>query len=352
MLLLVLLAGEAMTRIEDRIRWGTPILSTATSTADLTVRDAQGIHAAPGARFRKWRINSVGTRGPEPDAARQQHRVLTLGASETFGLYESADHEYARQLADSLIASGCPADVLNAAFVGMSLPTVEQDVRLRLAALAPRVAVYYPTPPQYLDAELPRPASPDSSGRATSARPFWRAGFPWHSRFLMRVRDQLKSMLPQVIQNRMKRADITRERARWPAESLFKSVPGDRLAAFDRDLRTFVGTLRKREIVPVLVTHANAFIGSPPASYDRLVSWARFYPRANAATLIEFDSAAAEVVRRVGADSSVTVVDAWLEFHGIRADSMFADFSHFTDAGAARMARLLRPAVAPGAQCN
>jgi hypothetical protein len=345
-LVLIFVGAEGAVRVEDRVHWGMPLFSPDTAVGDLLVSDQLGMHPIPGATFRKWHINSVGTRGPEPVTSRSDERVLTLGASETMGLYESADREYARQLADSLDANHCAGDVLNAGFVGMSLPTVEQDFRLRLATLHPRVAVYYPTPPQYLDDRLPRAVHLDSSG--TSRPPTH--GF--HSRFLPRLRDQVKSLVPRFVLDRMRRSEIAGNRSDIPTDSIFATVPPERLAAFDHDLRRLVGSVRAAGTTPILVTHANAFTGAPPAAGDRLNAWVKFYPRATGATLVAFDSAAAIVTRQVAADSGVALVDAWQHFHGVRSDSMFADFSHFTDHGSADMASLLEPAVASALHCG
>lgn len=112
-------AFEVAARVEDLLRYGTPLLSPYRSQSDLAMRDALGMHGRPGARFQKWILNNLGTRGPDapPTPAAGVRRVVTVGASETFGLYESPGHEFPRQLADSL---GAGYDVLNAAMPGMS----------------------------------------------------------------------------------------------------------------------------------------------------------------------------------------------------------------------------------------
>ncbi len=346
LLALVLLGSEAAVRIEDWITWRTPFSSGIRAVADLAVTDRTGRHPAAGSSFRKWQINSLGTRGPEPDATRRRPRVLLLGASESFGLYESPGQEFARQLADSLSAAGCAIDVLNAAFPGMSLPTVEQDLRLRLAPTGATVAIYYPTPPQYVDDAPPKAVKLDSSGSGrltiSALRP----------RFAARARDAFKSAMPRAIQDYFRGRDIASSRAKWPADSIYTTVPEGRAALFERDLRHLVGTMRVLGMTPVLVTHANAFIGTPPAAADRLRAWERFYPRATGATLVAFDSAANDRIRRIAVDSGAILVDAWQAFRGRPAESMFADFSHFTDAGAARMASVLRPPVAQAVGCR
>jgi hypothetical protein len=335
LLLLVLLTAEVAVRAEEWIRWRTPFTSRVQAATDLAVRDASGVHPLPGGSFRKWRFNSVGTRGDEPIAGRP--RLIVTGASESFGLYESPDREYPRQLGDSLAAVGCVADVLNAAFPGMSLPTVEQDLRLRLAALTPTAILYYPTPPQYLDADgLPTPARPDSTG------PHPVRELRMRSRFHDRAFNQLKAMLPPVA-DWLRRREITALKAAIPADSLFTSVPEPRLRAFEADLRRLVGTTRGLGATPVLATHANAFGGPQPLGPATLRAWERFYPRADGATLLSFERAANGVIRTVAADSNVALVDAAATFETLPAAAHFADFSHFTDGGAAQMAKVMMP---------
>lgn len=328
---------EVTSRLEDRIRFGTPLTSPYRSQADLAVRDAQGMHGRANARFQKWSLNDLGMRGPAATRrpAPGVRRVITCGASETFGLYESPGAEYPRQLADSL---GAAFDVLNAAFPGMSLPTITQDVRLRLAALAPSVIVLYPTPVQYLAAERPTAAPPDSTGRSAMVPASW----AWTPRALDRVRDQVKGMLPSPVATALRRRDIAAERARMGAAP-FTAVPADRLAAFEHDLRDFVGTVRAAGATPVLTTHANAF-GGGAGDAALLTTWERQYPRAEGATILAFEDAAAGVVRRVAADSAVALVDLRAELAG-SGRAVFADYAHFTDAGSARVAGALARAL-------
>lgn len=344
LLVIVLLAAEGAVRVEEWVRWRTPLLSRVRAVTDLAIRDSRGVHPAPSSTFRKWKINSVGTRGAEPRDGRP--RLIVTGASESFGLYESPGHEYPQQLADSLDAIACSADVLNAAFPGMSLPTVEQDLRLRLAELHPTAVLYYPTPPQYLDADgIPYAATPDSSGNRGAQK------IPLHSRFLDRAANQLKNMLPPVA-DYLRAREITASREGHPEDWLFTTVPDDRLQAFEGDLRRLVGTIRSLGAAPILTTHANGFLGTPPKGDDVLRAWERFYPRAAGSTLVAFDAAASERIRRVAADSGVALVDLEVGFRGLPAPVNFADFSHFTDAGAARMASLLVPTARRALGCQ
>ena len=333
------LALEIACRLDDAIRFGTPIFSRVESEADLLVRDATGEHGRPHARYGKWVINNVGMRGPDIDSLKLPGtlRVVTAGASETFGLYESPGREFPRQLEDTLRARWRPGvEVLNAAIFGMTLPTLEQDLRLRVGPLHPDVIVLYPTPVQYLNEEVPQPAEPDSA--ASGVLPFRDALYP---RAMERLRKQAKALLPEWLATSLRRNDIAREAREHPAGWRFTDVPADRLAAYEADLRRTIGTIHALGAVPVLAIHANAFDAGGPLDESLLVTWENQYHRATGDALIAFDAAAARATLRAARDSNVTFVD----LRRVHATPMFADYAHFTDTGAGAVAGALAPAV-------
>jgi lysophospholipase L1-like esterase len=341
------LALEATCRIDDALRFGTPVFSRVESEAELLVRDSTGEHGRPYARYKKWYINNVGMRGPNVPVAKPPGtlRVVTAGASETFGLYESPDREFPRQLEDTLRARLCgdPVEVLNAAIFGMSLPTLEQDLRLRVRPLDPDVVVLYPTPVQYLMDDVPTPTVPDS-GPATPL-PVSLALYP---RAVERLRDQLKQLLPMWLATNLRRDEIARDAKAHPADWRFAGVPADRLAAYDADLRHTIGTIRALGAVPIVAIHANAFDGGAPLDQPLLVTWENQYHRATGDVLIAFDAAAARATLSAARDSGVTTVDL-RHMHGAPSARLFADYAHFTDAGAASVASALAgPVIAAG----
>jgi lysophospholipase L1-like esterase len=344
------LSLEATCRIDDALRFNTPLFSRVESEAELLVRDSTGEHGRPYARYKKWHINNVGMRGPNVPVAKPPGtlRVVTAGASETFGLYESPDREFPRQLEDTLRARLCgdPVEVLNAAIFGMSLPTLEQDLRLRVRPLAPDVVVLYPTPVQYLEDEMPRPAVPDS-GRPMPL-PVSLALYP---RALERLRNQLKQLLPMWLATDLRRDEIARDAKAHPADWRFTSVPADRLAAYDADLRRTIGTIHSLGAVPVVAIHANAFDGGGPLDQPLLVSWENQYHRATGDALIAFDDAAARATLSAARDSGVTTVDL-RHLHGAPGARLFADYAHFTDAGAASVASALAGPVIAAARID
>jgi hypothetical protein len=337
-------AFEGTIRVDDWAQHGVPLSSGYTSLGQLIIRDSLGMHPRPNSQFRQFRVNSLGYRGDEwADTARAQPRVvLTMGASETFGLYESAGKEWPRQLQDSLTTTcPMPVRVLNGAFAGMSLPTVTADLLARGRALRPRVVVYYPTPVQYLES-VALPSAPAPSADFAPPPPWWWLRGP------SRLRDGVKASVPQVVLDILRRVDAAD--AKSPV--IFPIVPEDRLDAFDADLRRLVGASRAIGATPVLIAHRHRLSDTLSAENRRwLRAWSRFYPLATGAVILDFESRAIDRIRLVARDSAVAFVDpaARLSATGPAA---FADFSHFTDRGAAAMAGATVGAAAAAAGCD
>ena len=349
--LVAALAFEVTARVEDWVMYRTPLDSPYQSIEDLTIRDADGMHGRSNARFQRWIMNGLGTRGSEAAVAPAPGtiRVITVGASETFGMRESPNKEYPQQLADSLNArlrrDVCHApntrfEVLNAGFAGMSLPTIQQDVRNRLARLHPSIITVYPSPVGYLLDAVPVAARPDSSGRGRS--PTLRQALRPRARD--RVREQLKLMLPEAIKSRLRRSQIDAVVAAHGQGWRFRSAPADRLSAFEVDLRKVVGAIRSIGATPVLVTHASAFAGRSVIDDDLMTAWEKLLPRATRGTILQFDSLSRATTLRVAADSGIVAVDAVARL-SVAPPSAFADAVHFTDLGAAIVAGALADGV-------
>ena len=242
-------------------------------------------------------------------------------------------------------------EVLNAAFAGMGLPTIDQDVSRRLRRLHPDFIFIYPSPAQYLEDALPSAAPPDPLA-STAAPPASRALRP---RAAARIREQMKLLIPAWAQTKMRALQTRNEIAAHPSGWRFTAVPEVRLVRFESDLRHLIGTVRSIGAEPIVATHANRFMGMAKPDPMGLTDWEKFYPRATGQTIVAFDSLAAASTLRVAADSNVVAVDAAqrLEMAGAPA---FADFVHFTDLGASHMAdiasRGVIAAVARAGRCH
>ena len=352
LLALFAVSVELVCRIEDWVQYRTPLLARERSQGDLLIRDALGMHGRPGGRFQKWSLNSFGMRGPEVSQTKGSNivRIVTAGASETFGLYESPGKEYPRQLEDSLdrrfsrSVGACEqpkAQVLNAAMPGMSLPTIEQDIRLRVRSLRPDYIVVYATPPGYLYDQIPVAAAPDSARRSAPQLAFVNALTP---RVADRLRTQLKGILPDFVQERIRRREIRAMLASHPKGWRFETPPTDRIDAYQAELRRVVGAIRGVGAIPVVMTHANRFVGSSDLEHPSLRTWEKFYPRASGRTIVAFDSLARLATIKVARDSAAVLVDLAATLAKTRGAS-FADYAHFDDLGGALTASTLAESI-------
>lgn len=341
------LALEGTIRIEDWIRYGTPPFVNAVSQSDLITTDSMGTHGRPNGRFRKWTLDSLGFRGPDISRrpAPGTYRVVVTDASETFGLVEDSGKEFPRQLEDSLNAwvdrqpQTCGGrvrfEVVNAALPGMMLPTVIGDVQGRLATIAPAAVMFYPTPPHYLDLEVPRSRPPIQDGGG------WNRLRPLYPRSLGLLREAIKGLVPRQVSIALRRGEIEGIVQSYPAGWQFTSPPEDRLTAFEDDVRRLVGAVRGVGAMPILATHANIF-GMYPERRDEelLLMWQRYSPRATGATLIAFDSAANARLRRVAADSGVPLVSVDSAVYASGLEGVFGDYQHLTNLGSAIVAEV------------
>src|SRR5262249_50554330 len=154
------------------------------------------------------------------------HRVLVLGASESFGLYESENMEYPAQLQKKLRAmdAGC-YEVVNASLFGLTLPGITQLWENYARQFEPRTVVIYPTPAFYLAEHAPGPPGPP---------PARMGDVP----FRLRLRDRAEDVIdfPDFIQRRRVARDAAQLEAEHERSWFYESVPPERLGLFMRDL--------------------------------------------------------------------------------------------------------------------
>lgn len=316
-------------RAEDLIRRGVPLLSTPDRTRDLVVHDALGIRGRPNGRYGRWQLNSAGFRGPEiarrplPDC----HRIMVLGASESFGLYESEGREYPAQLRSLLDGANC-YEVINASLFGLTLPGITRVWESWVRQFGSQTVIVYPTPAFYL-AERP-PEAPGAPPLSDAVSPWWTP------RLLGRAVDLIE--FPEIIQRRRVSSEVTALEASHDPAWFYDTVPQDRVALFERDLDALVSAIAAAGAAPLLVTHATGFQRPPSASQlDRLVAWQLLMRKPRGRVLLEFEDAARQATLRVAARHGLKAVDAAGLMNG-RADWFANDLLHFNDEGASVLA--------------
>jgi lysophospholipase L1-like esterase len=327
---------EICARVDDVLSYGAPFWG-AYSDESLYTIDKIGKWGKPNARYEHWQLNSLGYRGPELVAGTV--RVVCIGASETFGLYEAPDEEYPRQLERDLnkLAGGPVFQVVNVAYPGENIRTAILRVPEIASQIRPSYALIYPAFANYISpaptSARPAPAENSEAG----------AGPVFELRIVNRVRNLLKSALPEAAQTKLRQRQIEHDTAHLP---LMERLPEENVELFREDLTTLISALRDHHVEPVLVTHATAFGSTAtPSNRDLLTAWRKFYPVLKEDGFIDMEQRMNQVVRETANREKLVLIDVANEIPPRR--EYFADFVHFTTAGAELMAGELATGLEP-----
>ena len=332
---------EAAARIDDRLSYGAPLWGRYDADRVRT-RDEEGVpRNVPGARFEKWRINPLGFRG-EPVAAAPtdgRRRIACLGTSETFGLFEGEGGEWPARLGQLLRERRADAEVVNAAVVGLNRGNRDRYFERYVAPLRPDVVVLYLS--VLSDASYRPEASRPDAAPAPGVDRSWRELVP-SSRVLPKLKQVIWSVVPAWVHDEYRAWSLARRLRRVEQGVLGGRAPADTLprevvASFEAHLRALVHAQRARGIVPVLATYPTLGAATGGAGDRALLLDERTYrPELSERGLVDASSRLNEAVRRVAAELAVPLADADAAVPKTRA--YFADYVHYTDAGAQRVA--------------
>ena len=317
--LLFLTVWEVSARIDDAWTDHAPLLGLYDQSQLLT-SDEFGITGKPGAHFSKWQLNSLGFRGPELDPARA--RILCIGASETFGLYEPPGQEFPPQLERALSPR---YQVVNAALPGQSLSSfarratqVIRQVKPTLAVLYPSLAIYIDPPPENFAMQHP-PVAP---------------------KFRFRIAGKLFALLsdhtPAPFRTALDRLQIQQQTGSQAVRDRISETNVDR---FRRDLSRLLDILATERVQAVLVTHATRFGDSViPADMPMLTAWRTLHPTLREAGFLDMEQRLNQVIRQEATTRNLILADATAL---LRGPADFVEYVHFTPAGSAKLARII-----------
>jgi lysophospholipase L1-like esterase len=335
-LLVALAAGELASRLDDWLFSDTPLLATPDRASDLLKPEPWGVRGRPDGRYRRWQLDGNGFASPQVGLEAKGRRVMVLGASETFGLYESKGKDYPAQLALELQKRGIrDIEVVNAAIAGLTLPWLETYWVNWASRFKPDVVLIYPSAHFYLDTEIPKP-------------PVWhdppqelpRTDLP--SRLGMRFLDKARQFPP--LRSARRHWIVSGALAGKGPDYLFTSPPKDRVAAFVQALERLTEAVERTGSRPVLVTQAFMTPLELSATDRAQLEYFRiFFPRALPEVFPAFSAEARNAVNALGKRRGWAVIDVASELSGKR--ELFADPVHFTDTGSQRVAKLLADAV-------
>ena len=345
LMLLVAFAAEITTRIEDRLRYDTDLLHSPDFDNDLFEPQANGDRRGkPFGRYQKWRLNQFGFRSSEVEIKRSsdRKRIMLIGSSETFGMFESPGKDYPAQLLSELNRFG-DYEVINTALPGMTLRSATRAFDDRFARFSPDVVVIYVSPLFYLNMSPKKESAsskPTGVAATATARPQLIPRF--QLRFERKLRDAL--VTPEFLQRRIDAKTIESRRDALGANSVFTSFPQDQLDMFISDLNVLVQNIKDCGAKPLLVTHAIQS-HSPPTPDDlrALQSSLVHTPRATPQLVLDFEAANREQILALAKSQSLTVVDLAQALNGRR--EAFGDLVHFSDTGAAIAAQMIAETI-------
>lgn len=329
--LVALLTLDTCARIDDAFNEGAPFLAPYNINA-LFQPSEFGREGKPGARFGKWSINSLGYRGPEPDPSGVN--ILTFGASETFGLYEDVGNEYPRVLERLLNANGAARfNVINIALPGVRIGRIGYLTN-GIKRTSAKVVIIYSSPSNYIGMTEPLCGKPTFRiPDATSIVEYFRISG--------KLEMLLKKTLPAQV------LTLLREFSIWQysrTHEVIERVPDSTISAFAADLECAGRATQASGAKVIFATHATYF-GSKlmPSDSAMMTSWRRFYPELRESGFIDLEERANASIVAVASKLGANFIDVREHVQG--GTKNFADFVHFTNAGAASMATTLSPMV-------
>jgi hypothetical protein len=317
---------EVCVRVDDLYEDGAPFWGN--HDIDSIFRaDVVGRRGISNARFRKWKLNNAGFRGP--DLREGTVRVVCIGASETFGMYESEDKEFPRQLEADLNRSAkqLEFEVINVAYPGQSLRTALRRIPEYVDLLKPKYGLLYINPTAYIE-------EPTKAGRPTA--PKTKLSF----RIAERFRELAKRLLPDLIQAQLRARNVenAKDSLQQYRGTVYQTLPEGNVERFRSELTEAIDDLVSHGVFPIVITHATRF--GPNFQYEdpeMLLNWRRFNPGLKESGFADMERRTNRVVREIAAEKGVGFVDA----AGIvpPGPEYFQDFVHFTDAGAEVLAK-------------
>jgi hypothetical protein len=330
MLLWAVIAGvtlEVCARVDDWVTYGAPLLGSY-NISQIYTYDTLGMRGKPRAAYLKWKLNSLGYRGPELRADR--FRMMCIGSSETFGLYEAENGEYPRQLESELNRRiGHDAvQVINVAYPGMSLSATLRRLPEILGAVKPRLVTIYPSVAAYIDLRAIQP--PKGPFRPPAEPEF-------ELRMQSRAETIVKQIVPEMLQTELRAWQI-RQASR--SMKVMDRVPDENVRRFQSDLTALVDGLKRSGIQVVLMTHATRF-GKQVTPQERplLIAWRKFYPMLQEEGFLDMERRMNQAIHTVANTYDVELIDLAEKMPS--GPEYFAEFVHFTDRGARTMASII-----------
>ncbi len=342
MMTLVVFAStlEVSARVDDLINCGVPLFEEYSSEV-LRGADEQGIrHNIPGSRYEKWIINRYGFRGPEIplEKAKNVKRVVCMGMSETFGLYESPGKEWPRQLGQILKGFG-NYEVINSAVVGLPLHDFKIYLENYVIKIDPDLIILYINPFNYgVGTDIFEKRQDIGKRRKDKSDRVEIKDLIGTIRIKSKLSQFMKKMLPKHFltikrQFSLKSQINNLEEKRLNGKKPIDKLPEVRLMRFKQDMQRLNGYLRSKDLKIMLCTYPALISKGNLKKYAPIfLDHRRFYIELSYEGIIDTVSKCNEVIKKLALAYEIELVDVANIIP--KTTEYFADNVHYTDRGA------------------
>lgn len=356
-LVLLTFTMEVCARLDDWLRYDAPLLQKYSSER-LRGRDAGGKYSynLPRASFEKWRHNSLGFRSPEVDLEKRQGitRIVCVGSSESYGLYESAGKEWPAQL--QALVPPSRYQVVNASVVGLSLTSFRSYLQKHVFPLHPDIVVLVVNPIFYVTgqsrAELNKNTPVQAAATAPRA-PSVKEGVVAQLRILPKLKQVVKQAVSTAWPEAFKRYQLesTLKQVQELERSLsgrkpMEAVPPAYLKSFEEELTRTVEFIRSHQARVILTSYPALISPDNLSLYPEIfLDNRRFCIELSQAGLLDTFTSFNAATERISRELGVTFVDTHLALP--KSTEFFGDNVHYTDKGARVFAEQVLRGIEP-----
>lgn len=339
-----LITIEFSARIDDKIKYGAPFFSEYSAKL-LRNKDSEGINCnIPNSHFEKWKINNLGFRGPNISVMKPKGviRIVCMGTSETFGLYESPDMEWPSQLSKMLEKYNY-FEVINTSVVGLPLKKYRRYIEKYVLKLEPDIIILFVNPFEYgVGNEIftKRQDTLKKEGKSFKNRGihFLKVITYSNLRMFPKLKQSLKKIVPTSVLKQyqlwnMKRQIQKLENTYLNGNKPLDIIPNKNLIIFRNDLKDLIEYLQNKKIkiiltsYPILITQQNI-----DKYLEIFLDHRRFYTELSLQGIIDASRKFNEEIRLISNKHGVAFIDNNMTIP--KNTQYFADNVHYTDEGA------------------
>jgi len=340
---------EISSRVDDKIKFNAPFGDEYTSDR-LRTRSHEGLRInSPGSRFEKWKINKHGFRGPEISIEKSENiiRIVCMGTSETFGLYESPGKEWPAQLA-TVLNNDYHYEIINASVVGCGLKNYKQYIEQYVLKFNPDAILLYMAPYNnimtHIREDKKKLQKRKEHKKIKKGHSFSLKNVVLNLRILPKIKQTLKQVIPSDVLKKYQVWNMTKQVNEFERRRLkgnkkpLDEIPQEALAAFQKELESLVDFIDNRNIEVILTSYPVLITRENIKKYPEIFLDARrFYVELSFNGMIDAPLRFNKTIKTVADKKQLAFVDNAISIP--KEIKYFADNVHYTDEGAELVAR-------------